>query len=175
MFRSRRSEAVRRDFGSVAEPRIAVITVSTRAAGGEYTDRSGPVAVAALRDLGYDVDDAVVVADGEPVRAALTTAISDGFDVVVTTGGTGLAPDDLTPDVTLQLLDKEVPGVMEAIREFGRQSGIDKAALSRGVCGVAGRTFIVNLPGSTGGVRDGITVLAPILNHVLEQMAGADH
>ena len=115
-----------------SEPRIVVVTVSTRAASGEYIDRSGPAAVAALRELGYDVPDAIVVADGEPVRDALMSAIEDGVDIVITSGGTGLSPDDRTPEITRQVVDREVPGVMEAIRQYGREEGVATAALSRG-------------------------------------------
>lgn len=155
--------------------RVRVITVSTRAAAGEYADRSGPEAVAALRKLGHEVDDAVVVSDGAPLASLLAVEVTAGWDVIVTTGGTGLAPDDQTPEVTRALLEREVPGVAEAIRAQGMAAGIDTAALSRGLCGVTGRTLLVNLPGSVGGVRDGIAVLAPILPHAIQQLGGGDH
>lgn len=154
---------------------VAVITVSTRAAAGEYEDRSGPVAVAALRALGHDVSDARVVADGEPLAAALTEFLAEAPNVIITSGGTGLSPDDTTPEVTRRFLDREVPGVSEALRMDGRQRGVAMAAMSRGVAGVAGSTFIVNLPGSVGGVTDGVEVLAPLLVHAVEQIAGGDH
>ena len=160
----------------MAEPiTVRVVTVSTRAAAGVYVDRSGPAAVEALRGLGYEVDPPQVVADGDPLADALTTAIRDGINVVITTGGTGLAPDDRTPEITRALIEREVPGVAAAIRDDGRRGGVATAALSRGVCGVAGRTLIVNLPGSTGGVVDGIAVLAPLIAHAVDQMAGGDH
>ena len=166
----------RRGRGAVAEAiRVKVVTVSTRAASGAYEDRSGPAAVDALRALGYEVGEPHVVPDGEQVRSALQSAVKDSYDVVVTTGGTGLSPDDQTPDITLTVIDREVPGISAAVREAGRRAGVATAALSRGVSGVAGRTLIVNLPGSTGGVVDGIAVLAPLLEHAVNQLGGGDH
>ncbi|MDX2648221.1 molybdenum cofactor biosynthesis protein B [Streptomyces sp. NPDC001902] len=154
--------------------RALAITASNRAAAGVYEDRGGPLIVAGLRDMGFTVDGPRVVPDGEPVGSALREAVAGGYDVVVTTGGTGISPTDRTPEVTRAVLDYEVPGVAEAIRAAGREK-VPTAALSRGVCGVAGRTLVVNLPGSTGGVKDGLAVLAPILVHAVEQIHGGDH
>jgi molybdenum cofactor synthesis domain-containing protein len=152
-----------------------VVTVSTRAASGVYADRGGPVALDGLRELGFDVDGPQVVSDGEPVETALRDAASSGYDVVVTTGGTGLTPRDLTPEMTRRVVDREVPGIAEAIRSRGAQAGVHTAVLSRGVAGLAGTTLIVNLPGSPGGVRDGIGVLSAVLEHAVEQAHGGDH
>lgn len=161
--------------------RARVITASTRAAQGNvsYTDRSGPVAVARLDALGFEVDDAVVVADGEPVEGALRAAVADGIDVVVTTGGTGLTPTDRTPEATMAVIRTQVPGIAEAIRAAGVGAGIASAMLSRGLAGVADgpehTTLIVNLPGSSGGVRDGMDVIGPVLLHAAQQLGGSDH
>ncbi|MFE0626983.1 MogA/MoaB family molybdenum cofactor biosynthesis protein [Actinacidiphila glaucinigra] len=154
--------------------RALAITASNRAAAGVYEDRGGPLVVAGLREMGFTVDGPRVVPDGEPVGSALREAVAEGYDVVVTTGGTGISPTDRTPEVTRAVLDYEVPGVAEAVRAAGREK-VPTAALSRGVCGVAGRTLVVNLPGSTGGVKDGLAVLAPILVHAVEQIHGGDH
>jgi molybdenum cofactor synthesis domain-containing protein len=156
--------------------RALAVTVSNRASAGVYEDRSGPVLAALLREAGCDeVDGPLVVADGEPVAAALRDALSQGYDVVVTTGGTGLTPGDRTPEMTRRLIDREVPGIAEAIRAAGAAAGVPSAVLSRGLAGLAGTVLIVNLPGSTGGVRDGMGVLAPILAHAVDQVRGGDH
>ena len=157
------------------EGSAVVITCSTRAAAGVYPDRSGPIIVEALRGWGLTVGDVVVVADGPDVEAALRAAISTGPALVVTTGGTGLTPTDGTPEATQRVVDRLVPGIAEAIRAAGVQAGIPSAMLSRGVSGLAGRTLVVNLPGSTGGVRDGITVLESVVAHALSQIQGGDH
>ncbi|MCP9953446.1 MogA/MoaB family molybdenum cofactor biosynthesis protein [Actinomadura madurae] len=150
------------------------VTVSNRAAAGVYEDRSGPVLVEMLEDLGCRVDGPVVVPDGEPVADVLWDAVAQGYDVVVTSGGTGLTPADETPEMTRRVLEWEIPGIAEAIRLEGREK-VPAAILSRGLAGVAGRTLIVNLPGSTGGVRDGMTVLGRVLAHAVDQIAGGDH
>jgi molybdenum cofactor synthesis domain-containing protein len=154
--------------------RVRVIVASNRAAAGVYADTSGPLLVAGLRELGCAVDDPVVVPDGEPVEAALRAALAEGVDAVLTSGGTGITPTDRTPEMTRRVLDYEVPGIAEAIRAHSRPT-VATAALSRGLAGVAGRTLVVNLPGSTGGARDGLAVLAPILGHAVQQLRGGDH
>ena len=151
-----------------------VITASNRAATGVYDDRSGPVIVAWLHERGYECPQAVVVPDGDAVGDALREAVGAGVDVVLTTGGTGIAPTDATPEATRALLDYEVPGLADAIRAAGAPT-VPTAVLSRGLSGVAGRTLVVNLPGSTGGVRDGLGVLAGVLNHAVDQLRGGDH
>ncbi|MFU8873363.1 MogA/MoaB family molybdenum cofactor biosynthesis protein [Micromonospora sp. SL4-19] len=151
-----------------------VIVASNRAAAGVYADTSGPLLVAGLRELGCEVDEPVVVPDGEPVGVALRAARDEGVDVVLTSGGTGITPTDRTPDVTRALLDYEIPGIAEAIRAHSRDT-VPAAALSRGLAGVAGRTLVVNLPGSRGGAKDGLAVLGPILRHAVDQLRGGDH
>ncbi len=155
--------------------RALVVTCSNRAAAGVYPDRSGPVAVERLAALGFDVDGPRVVPDGPPVEAALREAVTAGYDVVLTTGGTGLTPTDQTPEVTRHVIEREVPGLAEAIRARGVAGGVPTAALSRGLAGIAGRTLVVNLPGSSGGVGDAMTVLEPVLVHAVQQIAGGDH
>lgn len=150
-----------------------VIIASTRAAGGVYADRCGPLIRDWLAGRGFDVGDVTIAADGDPVRTALRTAVREA-DLVITSGGTGISPTDTTPQITGELLDYEIPGLADAIRRAGLPA-VPTAVLSRGVCGVVGRTLVVNLPGSTGGVRDGLSVLADVLDHALDQIGGGDH
>lgn len=151
-----------------------VVVASTRASGGVYEDRCGPVVVEWLIERGIDTPAPVVVADGEPVAATLRTAVDDKHDVIITSGGTGISPTDATPQITAALLDYELPGLADAIRRAGLPH-VPTSVLSRGVCGVVGRTLVVNLPGSLGGVRDGLGVLADVLDHALDQLQGKDH
>jgi molybdenum cofactor synthesis domain-containing protein len=153
----------------------AVVVASNRAAAGVYADTTGPLIVEALRADGWDVSAAVVVPDGEPVAEAIREAVAAGARVVLTTGGTGLTPTDRTPEATRSLLDREVPGLAEAIRAHGVAKGVPTAMLSRGVAGVVGSALVVNLPGSRGGVRDGLEVVVPVLRHAAEQILGSDH
>lgn len=151
-----------------------VIAASNRAAAGVYPDRTGPVIVEWLRGRGYEASDPVVVPDGDPVGEELRRAVADGADVVITTGGTGISPTDRTPEVTAAVLDYPIPGLAEAIRSAGLPE-VPTAVLSRGLAGVSGRTLIVNLPGSRGGVKDGLRVLDGVLEHAVDQLHGGDH
>ncbi|HKR49788.1 MAG TPA: molybdenum cofactor biosynthesis protein MoaE [Pseudonocardiaceae bacterium] len=154
--------------------RAVVVVASNRAAAGVYPDRTGPVIVEWLSERGYQTPAPVVVPDGSPVRDAVAVAVADAVDVVLTTGGTGISPTDRTPEATEPLLDRSLPGLADAIRSAGLPR-VPTAVLSRGLAGVAGRTLVVNLPGSTGGVRDGLGVLDGVLEHAVEQLHGADH
>ena len=152
-----------------------VITASNRSAAGVRPDTSGPILVAGLRELGLEVADPLVVPDGEPVGEALRAAVASGIDLILTTGGTGLSPTDRTPEMTRLVVDREVPGLADAIRGYGVQHGIATAVLSRGIAGLAGRVLIINAPGSPGGCRDAIAALSPVLLHALDQISGLDH
>ncbi|MFI1647695.1 molybdenum cofactor biosynthesis protein B [Streptomyces avidinii] len=154
--------------------RALVVTASNRASQGVYADKGGPLLAEALEQLGFTVDGPRVVPDGDPVEQALREGVAAGYDVILTTGGTGISPTDRTPDATARVLDYEIPGIPQAIRAEGLAK-VPTAALSRGLAGVAGHTIVVNLPGSTGGVRDGLAVLSRVLPHAVDQMRGGDH
>lgn len=158
-----------------AAGRALVVTASNRAAAGVYPDTGGPLLVQGLRELGFAVEGPVVVPDGDPVEGALRRAVAEGYDVVLTTGGTGLSPTDRTPEVTARVVDRQVPGIAEAVRAYGVGQGVPAAALSRGIAGLAGSTLVINLPGSRGGCRDGMAVLSGLLVHAVDQLHGGDH
>jgi molybdenum cofactor synthesis domain-containing protein len=158
------------------DARAVVLTASNRAAAGVYEDRSGQALATGLRELGFTVEGPHVRPDDvAELEAVLRASVDVGFDVVLTTGGTGLSPTDVTPEATRAVLEREAPGIAEVVRRYGADNGVPTSVLSRGLAGVAGRTLIVNLPGSTGGVKDALAVLGPLLPHVVSQLRGGDH
>lgn len=161
-----------RDPGTTVRT-AGIVIASNRAAAGVYEDLTGPILTDWLTGHGFDAQPPAVVPDGEPVGAALRALLARHPAVVLTSGGTGLSPDDLTPEMTLPLLQRQIPGVMEALRAAGLAK-TPLAMLSRGYAGTAGSTLIVNLPGSPAGVRDSLAVLDPVIGHLCDQLEG-DH
>lgn len=149
-----------------------VIVASTSAAAGTAADTTGPAIRAWLHERDFDTPPAEVVADGDPVAAAVRSALADRPALILTTGGTGISPSDRTPEAVDPLLDVRLPGLIEELRRRGAAT-LPTAVLTRGVAGFSGPTFVMTLPGSTGGVRDGLAVLDGVLTHLLAQHRGA--
>ena len=153
--------------------RAAVITVSDRASRGEAEDVSGPLLAELLEGLGFSVAPVVVTPDGELAVQAALVALVDEVDLIATTGGTGFAPRDLTPEATRLVIERPAPGLAEAMR--AATFGVNPhGMLSRGVAGIAGRTLILNLPGSPKGVRESLSVVGPALHHGVELLIAAE-
>ena len=153
----------------------AVITCSNRSAAGQRPDDSGRLLADAVREWGYDVLAKLVVPDDVPaIQKALRQVLADGARLVLTTGGTGLSPTDVTPEAVAPMIEREIPGLAERIR-LANADAVPTAVLSRGVAGLIGDALVVTLPGSPGGVRDGLAVLQPLVGHLLDQVAGGDH
>lgn len=152
-----------------------VITVSTRAALGVYEDRSGKILAQGLSDLGYSVFDTALVADDPAlITREISRALDSGIDLIVTTGGTGVSPTDVTPEATAPFIEKQLPGFGEALRAHSRIL-VPTADLTRGLAGTHGKSLIINLPGSTGGVHDGLVIIGLLAAHILDQTHGVDH
>ena len=155
--------------------RAAVITASNRAFKGVYEDKSGQILLEGLKNLGYQIDSVLVLPDEiEKISSAIKSAIKDGIDLLVTTGGTGVSPFDVTPEATAPLIEKEMPGILEALRAYSRDK-VPTTDLSRGAAGVTNKTLIINLPGSPGAAKDGLVIIERLASHIHDQLAGHDH
>jgi molybdenum cofactor synthesis domain-containing protein len=152
-----------------AAMRVAVLTLSDRGAAGEREDLSGEIIVEQMTTFGAEIIEKRILPDDEEALRAALIDLADlrGAEVIITTGGTGLGPRDVTPETTLAIIDRRIPGMEEAMRRAGA-AHTPFAMLSRGVCGMRGKTIIINLPGSPKGVREGLEVVAPVLRHAVE-------
>jgi molybdenum cofactor synthesis domain-containing protein len=152
-----------------------VITASNRASAGVYADTSGEILAAGLSKLGYELKDPIVIPDNiSQIQAAIELSLAGNVDLIVTTGGTGVSPHDVTPEATAPLIKKLIPGIPEAFRAYSRDR-VPTTDLSRGLAGVTGSSLIINLPGSPGGVKDGLVIIERLAGHVHDQIAGVDH
>ena len=155
--------------------RAAIITASNRAFNGVYEDTSGQILLEGLKTLGYHIDGVQVLPDDvEKISSAVKSAIKNGVDLLVTTGGTGVSPFDVTPEATAPLIEKEMPGILEALRAYSRDK-VPTTDLSRGAAGVTNKTLIINLPGSPGAAKDGLVIIERLASHIHDQLAGHDH
>ncbi len=155
--------------------RAAIITASNRAFNGVYEDTSGQILLEGLKTLGYHIDGVQVLPDDvEKISSAIKSAIKNGVDLLVTTGGTGVSPFDVTPEATAPLIEKEMPGILEALRAYSRDK-VPTTDLSRGAAGVTNKTLIINLPGSPGAAKDGLVIIERLASHIHDQLAGHDH
>ena len=155
--------------------RAAIITASNRAFNGVYEDKSGQILLEGLKTLGYHIDGVQVLPDDvEKISSAIRSAIKNGVDLLVTTGGTGVSPFDVTPEATAPLIEKEMPGILEALRAYSRDK-VPTTDLSRGAAGVTNKTLIINLPGSPGAAKDGLVIIERLASHIHDQLAGHDH
>jgi len=156
----------------VSSVRAAIITISTKGAAGQRADESGPAMRDALTAAGHDVIHSDLVPDDAAgIATAILSAVRAGANVVLTSGGTGLSPNDVTPEATRRVIDREVPGIAEALRARSLEK-TPHGMLSRGIAGAVGPTLVVNLPGSPRAVRESLEVLLPVLPHAIELLAG---
>ncbi|MFM8922243.1 MAG: molybdenum cofactor biosynthesis protein B [Candidatus Nanopelagicaceae bacterium] len=155
--------------------RALIITASNRASAGIYKDLSGNDLKSGLTQLGYQVVGHKLVPDDvDQISTTIRSALTEGIDLIVTTGGTGISPTDVTPEATKPLLQKEIPGFAEAMRAYSREK-VPTSDLSRALAGVNGRSLIINLPGSQGAVKDGLVIIERLAPHIHDQLAGNDH